>query len=100
MLYYFSAELITSGLINPAMGVLIAAVCVSGDRFMDEIFENNPLFNMFMKDGVIINWLIDPSGYVYEAIEENRLQGVTATVYYKDEETGEVVKCNTEDYLK
>lgn len=90
--------LTTAGLINPAMGVLIAAVCVIGDRFMDEIFENDPLFNMFMKDGVIINWLIDPSGYVYEAIEENRLQGVTATVYYKDEETGEVVKWNAEDY--
>ncbi|MBR1412443.1 MAG: leucine-rich repeat protein, partial [Prevotella sp.] len=30
---------------------------------------------------------IDPSGYVYEGVQSNRLQGVTATCYYK--ETGE-----------
>lgn len=28
--------------------------------------------------------LIDPSGYVYEAVPSNRLQGVTATCFYKD----------------
>ena len=27
---------------------------------------------------------IDPSGYVYEAVESNRLQGVTASIYYKE----------------
>ena len=27
---------------------------------------------------------IDPSGYVYEAVSSNRLQGVTATVYYME----------------
>lgn len=27
---------------------------------------------------------IDPSGYVYEAIAANRLEGVTATIYYKE----------------
>lgn len=27
---------------------------------------------------------IDPSGFVYEAVESNRLQGVTATCYYKE----------------
>ena len=28
---------------------------------------------------------IDPSGYVYEGVSSNRLQGVTATAYYKEE---------------
>lgn len=28
--------------------------------------------------------VMDPSGYVYEAVETNRLQGVTATCYYKE----------------
>ncbi len=28
---------------------------------------------------------IDPSGYVYEAVPSNRLQGVTTTAYYKEE---------------
>lgn len=27
---------------------------------------------------------IDPSGYVYEAVSTNRVQGVTATIYYKE----------------
>ena len=30
------------------------------------------------------NVKIDPSGYVYEGVPSNRLQGVTATVYYKE----------------
>lgn len=28
--------------------------------------------------------LVDPSGFVYEAVPSNRLQGVTATIYYKE----------------
>ena len=28
--------------------------------------------------------LIDPSGFVYEGVENNRLEGVTATVFYKE----------------
>lgn len=28
----------------------------------------------------------DPSGYVYEAVESNRVEGVTARVFYRDEE--------------
>lgn len=31
-----------------------------------------------------LTWIIDPSGYVYEAVTDNRLSDVTATVYYKD----------------
>ena len=30
------------------------------------------------------NYVMDPSGYVYEAVASNRLQGVTATCYYKE----------------
>ena len=29
-------------------------------------------------------WKIDPSGYVYEAVTSNRLQGVTAAAYWKE----------------
>lgn len=31
-----------------------------------------------------VNPILDPSGYVYEAVSSNRVQGVTATVYYKE----------------
>lgn len=31
--------------------------------------------------------IVDPSGYVYEGVEDNRVEGVTATVYFKENET-------------
>ena len=48
-------------------------------------------------NGSLPNWLIDPSGYVYEAVDSNRVEGVTTTVYYKDE-NGQAVKWNAEEY--
>lgn len=54
-----------------------------------------------------VNPIVDPSGYVYEGVSSNRLQGVTATCYYK--ETVEdmygdlhenVVLWNAEDYAQ
>ena len=50
-------------------------------------------------------YYIDPSGFVYEAVESNRLEGVTATIYQKQrvedmygEWTENVVKWNAEEY--
>ena len=49
--------------------------------------------------------LKDPSGFVYEAVESNRLEGVTATIYHKErvediygEWKENVVKWNAEEY--
>lgn len=44
-----------------------------------------------------VNAGIDPSGYVYAAVPENRVEGATATIYYKDD-SGNAVKWNAEDY--
>lgn len=33
--------------------------------------------------------LIDPSGYVFEAVTSNRVEGATASIYYKEEQDGE-----------
>ena len=48
--------------------------------------------------GFNINMLMDPSGYVYEAVASNRLEGVKTTIYYKDSKTGKAVKWNAEEY--
>ncbi|MBR4362714.1 MAG: leucine-rich repeat protein [Ruminococcus sp.] len=40
---------------------------------------------------------IDPSGYVYAAVPDNRIEGATATIYYKDE-SGKAVLWNAVDY--
>lgn len=51
--------------------------------------------------------IIDPSGYVYEAVPENRVEGVQATIYYKEEvediygdKHEEIVMWNAEDYAQ
>ena len=44
------------------------------------------------------NPLVDPSGIIFEAAEENVLRGVTASVYYKDSESNEWVLWNSEAY--
>lgn len=44
-----------------------------------------------------LTWIIDPSGYVYEAVTDNRLSDVTATVYYKDK-NGKSVLWNAQEY--
>lgn len=53
----------------------------------------------------VVEPIIDPSGYVYEAVPSNRQEGVTATVYYKEKYTDEMgderyneVLWNAEDY--
>ena len=54
-----------------------------------------------------VNPIVDPSGYVYEGVSSNRLQGVTATCYYKEmveDMYGDlhenVVLWNAEDYAQ
>ncbi len=42
-------------------------------------------------------WLIDPSGYVFEAVAENRLDGVTATILYQNSD-GSWSEWDAEEY--
>lgn len=41
-------------------------------------------------------WIYDPSGFAYETVPEDRLEGVTATVLYKDESADEWVEWDAE----
>jgi len=42
--------------------------------------------------------IIDPSGFVYEATPENRVEGVTATLYYKEHEGAAEEQWDAEEY--
>ena len=42
------------------------------------------------------DYYIDPSGYIFEGTENNLLDGVRATVYYLDKDSGEWVKWDSE----
>ena len=44
-----------------------------------------------------LRFVIDPSGFTYEAVASNRLSGVKATIYYKNEK-GEIVQWKAEEY--
>ena len=61
------------------------------DEPVDERTENKP---HFPASGTVE--MLDPSGYVYEAVLSNRMPGVTTTVY--EQKNGNAVKWNAEDY--
>ena len=79
---------------NPILPI-VAGVVVSLSSVLGSLIED------LIEDGVsmemLLKWLIDPSGYVYEAIDGNRVEGVTTTVYYKDE-NGQAIKWDAEEY--
>ncbi|CAH1227000.1 hypothetical protein PAECIP111891_06050 [Paenibacillus allorhizoplanae] len=58
------------------------------DEFPDD--EENIYKKRVKRTPRIVNpkWIYDPSGYVYEAVESNRLQGVEARVLYLNPATG------------
>ncbi|MCR5502135.1 MAG: hypothetical protein K6F53_03945 [Lachnospiraceae bacterium] len=51
----------------------------------------------FDDDPSLLNYGQDPSGFAYEVTEENRLEGVTATIFHQDEDEQEVL-WSAEDY--
>ncbi|MBQ0048316.1 MAG: chitobiase/beta-hexosaminidase C-terminal domain-containing protein [Prevotellaceae bacterium] len=70
------------------------------DEPLDEKSDNKPNFSGSGSTGII-----DPSGYVYEAVLSNRLEGVTATCYQQTQTedmygdiTEEAIVWNAEDY--
>ena len=47
---------------------------------------------------IYAHWIIDPSGYVYEGTTEERLEGASATVWYKENEDSDPKIWNAEEY--
>ena len=70
-------NLITDGLVDSAKKQIATLKCKKKKKDDDDDDKPYPT----------IDPIHDPSGYVYEGVPSNRLQGVTATCYYK--ETGE-----------
>lgn len=76
--------------------------------------DNRPINDGWKGDGLSGSWplpkvehVMDPSGYVYESVLSNRLEGVKATVYYKElveDMYGDlhenIVKWNAEEYAQ
>lgn len=66
-----------SGPVGIGFSALMGVIGVSSSFFWAARVAN------IKGEAIQIRWGIDPSGYVYEAVKENRLKDVKATVYYK-----------------
>ena len=75
-----SGVAIACGLLALAIKKCIIPMIESGD--FDDFLDGK----LSLKD-MIIRWIIDPSGYVYEGVTTNRLSDVTTTLYYKEKKT-------------
>jgi hypothetical protein len=64
------------GLIIGGVGLFVGMIRDGITRDLDRILRESAGY------GVGINWHIDPSGYVYEAVTSNRIEGVTATAWW------------------
>ena len=54
---------------------------------------------LFARDGKFfsLKWLIDPSGYVYEAVTDNYIENATVTAWYKENESAAPVIWDAEE---
>nr|MCR5502379.1 leucine-rich repeat domain-containing protein [Lachnospiraceae bacterium] len=86
-----------SGIICKSLGPQAMIIYLAADLFAQKVFD-------FWKEQILLGqgfftWLIDPSGYVYEAVVTNRKKGAKATVYFKNGQGG-AVPWNAADYLQ
>ncbi|MDO4168579.1 MAG: leucine-rich repeat protein [Lachnospiraceae bacterium] len=81
-----------------------AAAAVSGILFseIEKLYEGKlegyEAYYEAGGQGTFISWLIDPSGYVYEAVPSNRVSRVKATAYYKENKDDIPVVWNASEY--
>lgn len=67
------------------------------DGFSDEYELLFGLNGVFQSPSLRLDPVYDPAGFVYEAVPSNRLEGVTATVYYQGADE-QAVAWNAADY--
>ena len=61
------------------------SITASYEKCKEEEIDRPPV--RWAKKKKRVRPIVDPSGYVYEGIEDNRVEGVTATLYYKENES-------------
>ena len=61
---------------------------IPGTFTVEGTYKNGKSFDTGVS--IKINFLVDPSGYAYEAVQSNVLEGVTATIWYRDADGAEL----------
>ncbi len=85
---------------NRQLREIMKELCDKG-WFEDSLMEKTiKKLSNDMKSSVSFNakYAIDPSGYVYEAVTNNRIENVKATIYHKNPENGEIILWNADEY--
>ena len=75
---------------NPLVGVAVNLILSTAADLADNYLDDSMAYYAAGGRGSYLRWLIDPSGYVYDAETGERLAGVTVTAYWieYDEEKG------------
>ncbi len=89
-----AGTMMITGSVPLMVGLVVASISYFTKTYINQVIENRMMEILGLK----IDWLIDPTGYAYEAVTDNRIEGATASVYYWDEETGEAVLWEAEEY--
>ena len=91
MMYAYSVTSLTVGVmissVNPLAGVLWNIATGFGRIYLQKQLDK------YYKNSGHLRLIIDPSGIVFEAVIDNPVEGATVTIYFKDAETGETIKC-------
>lgn len=66
------------------MGLVLPLLSMQDSKYVSDVLSEFGFLGASETDGVMFNfrWKIDPSGYVYDAYTNERLQGVTTTAYW------------------
>ena len=90
---------IKAGLIFTGHPVLAAGVGVIGNM-VDSIWQGRINDGIkYAKEGkqYYLKWLVDPSGYVYEAVTDNYIENAVVTAWFKEDENSEPVIWDAEE---
>ena len=103
-----AAEKLVFTYLSSALGVMAATSSVTGlgiafglaaiviDKVIIPMIESGD-FDKFVQGklslrSLLMRWIIDPSGFVYEGVTSNRVSGAKATVYHRESEADTTAK--------
>ncbi len=98
------------GVANPLLGVATSLATGAVGTLLSSNLESNAMNIKQRMTGLGCaspdapsaqpRWIYDPAGYVYEGVESNRIEGVTATVFEGATETGPFVEWDAEPFAQ
>lgn len=67
---------------GPVAGMVAGFLLSTAENLAKDYLNDSLAYYAARGQGSYLKWLIDPSGYVYEAVSTNYVENVTVTAYY------------------